>query len=162
MENSQIITEAEMAKLYKIKKTLLKMLSDRGYLVSNKDLSMTLEEWKNNFQSVKESMSYYTTKKKKNSAEGIFVEYNDSNSSLSFEEIERFYNQIKDKGITAGIIITKEPPTPMAKLKIQKIKDAVPIEYFEANELIINITEHELVPKHELLSDEEKEQLLKR
>lgn len=36
------------------------------------------------------------------------------------------------------------------------------IEVFAENELIVNITDHELVPKHVPLSDEEKQQLLNR
>lgn len=39
-------------------------------------------------------------------------------------------------------------------------QDKVHLEYFEEKELIVNITEHELVPKHHPLSEEEKKQLL--
>ncbi|KAJ1677609.1 DNA-directed RNA polymerases II 24 kDa polypeptide (RNA polymerase II subunit 5) [Spiromyces aspiralis] len=34
------------------------------------------------------------------------------------------------------------------------------IESFSESELLVNITEHELVPKHEILSSEEKKELL--
>ena len=36
------------------------------------------------------------------------------------------------------------------------------IELFYQSELLVNITEHELVPKHLLLTDEEKHELLKK
>ena len=35
------------------------------------------------------------------------------------------------------------------------------IEYFVEDELLINITQHELVPKHQVITEEEKTQLLK-
>ena len=36
------------------------------------------------------------------------------------------------------------------------------IELFYHSELLVNITEHELVPKHQVLTDEEKHELLKK
>ena len=36
------------------------------------------------------------------------------------------------------------------------------IELFYQQELLVNITEHELVPKHSVLSDNEKQELLKK
>ena len=36
------------------------------------------------------------------------------------------------------------------------------IELFYQSELLVNITEHELVPKHQVLTDEEKPELLKK
>ena len=36
------------------------------------------------------------------------------------------------------------------------------IEVFHENELVVNITQHELVPKHVPLNEEEKKQLLTR
>ena len=36
------------------------------------------------------------------------------------------------------------------------------IEIFSLEELLVNITHHELVPKHTVLSDDEKQELLKR
>ncbi len=36
------------------------------------------------------------------------------------------------------------------------------IELFYQSELLVNITEHELVPRHQVLTDEEKHELLKK
>ena len=36
------------------------------------------------------------------------------------------------------------------------------MEYFRDSELLVDITEHRLVPKHELLSEQEKKELLMR
>ncbi len=36
------------------------------------------------------------------------------------------------------------------------------IEVFSLEELLVNITHHELVPKHMVLSDDDKQELLKR
>lgn len=40
--------------------------------------------------------------------------------------------------------------------------DEIKIEAFKEDELLVNITEHELVPKHIIISDEEKKALLEK
>jgi DNA-directed RNA polymerases I, II, and III subunit RPABC1 len=42
------------------------------------------------------------------------------------------------------------------------LEELLHLEYFQEKELLVNITEHELVPKHYPLSDEEKRELLKK
>lgn len=50
-----------------------------------------------------------------------------------------------------------------AKQALQELRaHGIIVECFTADELIVDITEHELVPPHEVLSDEEKKQLLER
>ena len=41
-------------------------------------------------------------------------------------------------------------------------KAGIHVEYFKDSELVIDITEHELVPEHKLLTEEQKQTLLKR
>jgi DNA-directed RNA polymerase I, II, and III subunit RPABC1 len=64
-------------------------------------------------------------------------------------------------------MVTVKPMTGMA---IRLLRGATSItdgpkggvEVFVEQDLLVNITKHELVPKHVLLSDEEKQQLLQR
>jgi DNA-directed RNA polymerase I, II, and III subunit RPABC1 len=43
---------------------------------------------------------------------------------------------------------------------MHEFEEFLHMEYFEQKELLINITEHELVPEHFILSDMEKKELL--
>ena len=43
---------------------------------------------------------------------------------------------------------------------MNEFEEFLHMEYFEQKELLINITEHELVPEHFILSDYEKKELL--
>ena len=47
------ISENELSRLYKIRKTLLKMISDRGYLVSSIEKELTYDKWKETFDNRK-------------------------------------------------------------------------------------------------------------
>lgn len=62
-----------------------------------------------------------------------------------------------------AIIVIRSSLTPFAKqslLEVQQQKFI--IETFQETELLVNITDHILVPKHVLLTDEEKKTLLER
>mmetsp|Transcript_5443 Transcript_5443/g.23139 ORF Transcript_5443/g.23139 Transcript_5443/m.23139 type:complete len:132 (-) Transcript_5443:772-1167(-) len=64
-------------------------------------------------------------------------------------------------GVHRAIMIMSEGLTPSAADAISKL-DRYRIEPFLENELLVNITHHVLVPKHEMLSKAEKKALLKR
>lgn len=158
MENA--FNESELSKLFKIRKTILKMISDRGYSVSIIEKEKSYDDWKSLFKSKKESMTFFCTKSN-DSTDNIYIEFMDS-PKLGVEEISMFCEKIKEKRISCGIIVISGTLTPLAKQKLKDSNEILHVEYFEEKELIVNITEHELVPKHILLTDEEKKMLLKK
>ena len=52
--------------------------------------------------------------------------------------------------------------TPFAKQAVQEMSDAFRIEHFKEAELLVDITQHQLVPQHQVLTQNEKTELLKR
>lgn len=160
--------EDDLTLIFKIRKTSLKMLEDRGYLIDQKMQNETFDNFKLNYNGKADLC--ILAKHIRNENDFIYIEYSDV-AKLGVSEIESFGNRLFDKGINSGILIIKGSITALAKqvniqifLIKQKINDFYKshIEYFEEKELIVNITEHELVPKHVTLSDEEKRQLLDR
>jgi DNA-directed RNA polymerase I, II, and III subunit RPABC1 len=84
--------------------------------------------------------------------------------NLGVKPIKQFVQEVVNKrGAFTGILITAAPPTPTS-MKVTQALDpkAHIVEVFQESELVVNITLHELVPKHILLSYEEKAELLKR
>lgn len=177
--------DMEISRLYKIRKTELQMMEARGYEVFKKDKEITFEEFKTEYLnqyriSNKQInlLSFFGSKKNDDSS-CIFVEYL-AEEKLKIEHVQKFLNKlIKGKiqgeinenengdnrnSIQNGIIIISGAVTPLAKQKLKETNDskACYIEVFEDKELIVNITEHELVPEHIILSDEEKKSLLKK
>jgi DNA-directed RNA polymerase I, II, and III subunit RPABC1 len=65
-------------------------------------------------------------------------------------------------GINRAIIIMDTEVTGYAKTSLLAVSAKVRYETFTTSELLIDITEHELVPEHQVLTDEEKKQILKR
>lgn len=154
----QEYTDSDKNNMFKIRKTFLKMLEDRGYFISPEEKEKTLETWKENFR--KENLGFLTSKKN-NKSDYVYVEFS-SSPKLGVSDISNFAERLHSQGVRSGIIIVKGTITSLAKTKLQDLEDLLHLEYFEEKELLVNITEHELVPKHYPLSEEEKKELLKK
>ena len=154
------IQDNELSKLFNIRRTLFEMLIDRGYVVDLKEVEETFPEWKEKFRNRKESMTIFT-RKQNDLSSTIYVEFMDK-PKLNLDSVSEFSGKIKESNSTCGIMINSGLLTPMAKQKLKDLNEIFHIEYFEEDELVVNITKHELVPKHILLTDDEKKQLLKK
>lgn len=157
--NKENLSSEELLKLYKIKKTVIKMIEDRGYVNHSETKSESFEEFKAKFTHRKNLGILGTTF---NSTQTIYVEFSDK-EKLGVEQIKNFWERIKDDNIHNGIIISKGGVTSLCKNALSEYQEIdYHIEIFEEKELIVNITEHELVPKHLILHNDEKDALLKK
>ena len=165
------LNQEEISKLFKVKKTVDKMMEDRGYIGDKK----SFEEWKEDLQK-KEEMNgiYYKINEDKKYQNNIDQNDNEQkrltkrlyykyiSQKINADTIKLFLNDIKNSQAASGLIIMDGKISQQAKQKIQEISKEFPIEVFTTNELVVNITEHELVPEHKLLSEEDKKILLER
>lgn len=90
----------------------------------------------------------------------IWVEFNDD-TSVGIKQMRTFAHTIVTQQYHTGIFITASNLTPSATKIIPTVLPSI-IECFTETDLLVNITRHELVPKHILLSRAEKKQLLER
>ncbi|KAL8876053.1 MAG: hypothetical protein Q9192_008936, partial [Flavoplaca navasiana] len=90
----------------------------------------------------------------------IWVEFT-TESAIGVKQMKEFCQHIDQHQFTTGILITQGPVTASALKSTIGLKDKW-VETFQETELLVNITHHELVPKHILLSAAEKKQLLER
>ena len=81
---------------------------------------------------------------------------------ISKSDIDEVAQQMNKSRASNAILVGRIPLTSICEKHIAFLQGSIHIEYFEEEDLIINITEHELVPKHVVLSDDEKKELLKR
>lgn len=109
------------------------------------------------------------TKKEPNPAPEIgmiWVEFN-GDENVGLKQIREYMQHLLDGHFYSGIMVTVKQVTGMA-LRLLRGTTSIAegpkggVEIFVEQELLINLTKHELVPKHILLSAAEKEQLLQR
>ena len=150
-----------LPKLFRVWKTLNKMMQDRGYEIEDDNFAqMTYDEWleKNNSKSTLNGIFY---KKLGENVERLYYEYL-SGAKLIANDISIFFSKMQDAKAETGIIIISGVLSPQAKTKLADINQELQVECFNISELMINITEHTYVPKHILLTGEEKKALMKR
>ncbi len=90
----------------------------------------------------------------------IWVEFHPE-PSIGIKQMRTFGHHIHEHNFHTGIMVTQNAITPAA-MKIVPILLPHVVETFQEQDLLVNITHHELVPKHVLLSREEKKVLLER
>lgn len=90
----------------------------------------------------------------------IWIEFSPE-LGIGVKQMRTFAQHINQHNFHTGILVTQASITPAA-LKIVPVVLPSVIETFQEQDLLVNITHHELVPKHVLLSPEDKRRLLER
>ena len=90
----------------------------------------------------------------------VWVEFH-NDLSIGVKQMRAFAHHIRDHHFHTGILITRNAITTSALKVVPVVLPAV-IENFQESDLLVNITLHELVPKHVPLSPQEKKNLLER
>lgn len=119
--------EEDLTLIFKVRKTILKMLEDRGYQIDQKMLVQKFEDFKLSY-SGKENLCILAKHSKKDN-DFIYVEYAE-NTKLGVGDITSFAERLHEKEIKTGILIIKNSITPLAK---QVINFYLKIEYLRLN-----------------------------
>jgi DNA-directed RNA polymerase I, II, and III subunit RPABC1 len=152
----------EVGRVYLVRKTVLQMLQDRGYIVPQADLDMDRENFKQNYSPAgalnRESLTFLM-RNKHDPTDQIFVFWPED-VKVGVRPVKKYCDRMKEEGVFRAIVIIQQNLTPFAKQALAEMAPRYMIEHFQEAELLVNITEHILVPKHKLLTDPEKQTLL--
>lgn len=91
----------------------------------------------------------------------IYVEFCPDATGVGTKQVRSFNHTVDENNYHSGIFITRTPISPSAVRLLSGVPGHI-CEHFQEQDLLVNITRHELVPKHVLLSADEKDKLLKR
>mmetsp|Transcript_3081 Transcript_3081/g.5417 ORF Transcript_3081/g.5417 Transcript_3081/m.5417 type:complete len:213 (-) Transcript_3081:154-792(-) len=157
----------EVTKIWRVRKTVFQMLHDRGYFVSDKSLEEKKEDFEKQWKEASEQGQgrerfLILVNHTRISERQLIVFFPDENKRVGVKPIRILAEKMDERNIREAILVVKQPLTPLARTAIQEASAKMRIEVFSENELIVNITKHELVPQHVPLSEEEKQQLLNR
>lgn len=158
------MTDSEQLRFFRARKTCCEMLEDRGYLVSDLDKMESFKAFQARFHQAESQRSRMLVLGTgiKDPEKKVMVFFSDENKKIGVKPIRDLTDKMAERNIQRAILVVQSPLTVFAK---DAIADAAPnhiIEWFLESELLINITKHELVPRHIPLTDEEKQGLLAR
>jgi DNA-directed RNA polymerase I, II, and III subunit RPABC1 len=154
---------SEVSKVYRIRKTCFKMLSKRGYIVADEHIDQTTDSFKEQFgdSPSRESLTILVEKADDNTDQ-IFVFFPEDDK-VGIKAVKTYVERMKAENVFKAIIVYKTAIGPFAKQAIREVSQrGFKIEYFRDAELLVDITEHKLVPTHTVLSDTQKQELLVR
>ena len=101
--------------------------------------------------------------KRDDPTEQIFVFW-PSDPKVGVKPIKRYMERMNEEDVKRAILVVQQNLTAFARQALTEIQAAegIAIEQFQEGELLVNITEHVLVPQHMVLTKEEKTILLQR
>ncbi|RVD92252.1 DNA-directed RNA polymerases II and IV subunit 5A like [Tubulinosema ratisbonensis] len=141
--------------LFLKRRTILEMLRDRGYTVPDTDISMTYTEFSNTFVNPGQLEQVY-----KSSDKQILVYFSEE-QKLSVKNVRVILDNAKQHNLTNIIIACVEGYSPQVIDLLKEYKE-INVEIFKENELLFNVTKHELVSKHRIMSEKEKKEFLEK
>eukprot|EP00594_Rhizosolenia_setigera_P017884 CAMPEP_0178960358 /NCGR_PEP_ID=MMETSP0789-20121207/12917_1 /TAXON_ID=3005 /ORGANISM="Rhizosolenia setigera, Strain CCMP 1694" /LENGTH=234 /DNA_ID=CAMNT_0020643693 /DNA_START=133 /DNA_END=837 /DNA_ORIENTATION=- len=158
----------ESARLFRVYKTIAAMLKKRDYSVPREMLEMTPlsftqkfgEDMGVNGGASREALTILVEKADDPNSQ-LFVFFPED-EKVGVKPIKDYTERMRENDVTNAILILRVGMTPIAKQAVMEVSDSVKIEHFQEAELLVDITEHKLVPNHQVLTQNEKQELLNR
>ncbi len=155
--------DRDTVRLWRVHKTIHQLVHDRGYVVSQGELDMTLSEFIQTFgagSSVVDRASLnFLVQRRDDVNDQLFVFFPDD-SPVGVKPIRGYLERMNEQGVQRAIVVVKNTMTPSAAKVMTTMAPKYLLEQFTETELVVNITEHTLVPQHVVLTDDEKRALL--
>ncbi|KAJ4461078.1 putative DNA-directed RNA polymerases I; II; and III subunit RPABC1 [Paratrimastix pyriformis] len=131
--------------LFRVFRTLHEMLHDRGYLVSQADLDMTLQEFKDKYGDNPSMHRDTLTIMAANAAgQSIFVFF-PQEPKVGVAPLRAYFDRMIAEGVKNAIVVVQDKLSSFAKQSLVAMAAKVHIEQFLQSELLVNITRHALL-----------------
>ncbi|KAJ7220044.1 DNA-directed RNA polymerase RPB5 subunit [Mycena pura] len=154
----------ETAKLWKVNRTIHELVKDRGFQVSDDEITMDLQTFREQFASngsVDRNRLNFYTNSRANPADQIFVFFSEERN-VGVKTMRKLLSILEEKAIQRGVIVFPLTMTSSARKVITAMAQQYRLEEFSESDLLVNIVHHTLVPRHDVLSPEEKKLLLEK
>ncbi|CAK8533983.1 unnamed protein product [Lathyrus sativus] len=155
-----VFSDEEITHLYRIYKTVLQMLRDRNYVVSETDINMSRQEFKSNFSDHMKREDLFINKSHKNDPSDKISVFFVNDAKIGVKTVRGIIQRMLTENVFRGVLICQNPLSHYGRAAVSEMASKCRLEVFLEDELLVNITMHYLVPPHQVLTDAEKKALL--
>ncbi|KAK9050960.1 hypothetical protein SSX86_027585 [Deinandra increscens subsp. villosa] len=162
------LSEEEISRLFRIRRTVMQMLRDRGYLVGEFEINMDMGDFLRKYgENMKREDLLISKAKANDSSDQIYVFFPEE-SKVGVKTLKTYTERMKSENVFRAVLVVRENLTPFARTCMSEIATKFHLEVFQIfcevqeAELLVNVKDHVLVPEHQVLSTEEKKTLLER
>lgn len=145
--------------LYKVRKTIIEMLEDRGYSVPEIE-NLTFEQFMIKYNN--KNLDIFINDELKNKK--IYIHFYNELKNFSKSDLKNIMQKItseyQDENINIILLLRDKENSAVTK-ELHKTS-FTNVEIFLKSNMIFNITHHEYVPKHIILTQEEEKELLEK
>jgi len=151
-------------RLYAVRRTVLQMLHDRGYMVDQNDIDQSEKDFFEKFSTSPQRDALTLLVQRRDDPTEMILVFWPADPKVGVKPIKRYMERMNEEDAKRAILVVQQALTAFARQALTEIQatEGLQIEVFQEPELLVNITEHVLVPQHMVLTKEEKDILLKR
>ncbi|KAK8660092.1 hypothetical protein V6N13_051027 [Hibiscus sabdariffa] len=157
-----VLSEDEIKRLFRIRKTVMQMLKDRGYFVGDFEVNLSKQQFISKYgENMKREDLVINKTKRNDNSDQIYVFFPEE-AKVGVKTMKTYTNRMKSENVFRAVLVVQQNLTPFARTCINEISSKFHLEVFQEAELMVNVKEHALVPEHQVLTNEEKKTLLHR
>ncbi len=149
----------EKKDLYKVRQTVLEMISDRGYAIPPDMLQVSFEQFSVQYDA--KSIDLYIQDETKEKPYYVYFHTDASFGKNDMKNVvQKITNQYQNENMGIIVLLKDKESTSIQKEKSKAIYKNV--EFFEQKKMTFNITKHVFVPKHVIMTPEEEAQVVEK
>ncbi len=149
----------EKKDLYKVRQTVLEMISDRGYAIPGDMLQVSFEQFSVQYDA--KSIDLYIQDETKEKPYYVYFHTDASFGKNDMKNVvQKITNQYQNENMGIIVLLKDKESTSIQKEKSKAIYKNV--EFFEQKKMTFNITKHVFVPKHVIMTPEEEAQVVEK
>ena len=152
----------EASRLFRVYRTISNMLDSRGYMVPKDMREMTPASFRQRFGEFPSRDSLTVLVEKADDESNQLFVFFPEDEKVGVKPIKVYTDRMRSESVSNALMVLRVDITPFAKQAVQEMSDSFRIEHFKESELLVDITQHQLVPTHQVLTPNEKSELLKR